>query len=125
MSGRLSRQLAGDTKQDVWPSGGSIEPFPRRPRGIETRGAGQESDRPENSVAQLRISSSIDDRVTRHNDGRAECAYTINRRPVTMAYSETLDSRTMAVRRERQMKRSTRTKKEALIARDPALLKRL
>ena len=42
--------------------------------------------------------STIDDRVTRHNEGRAECAYTINRRPVAMAYSEAFDSRTLAVR---------------------------
>ena len=69
--------------------------------------------------------STIDDRVIRHNEGRAECAYTINRRPVAMAYSEAFDSRTQAVRRERQIKRWTRAKKEALIAHDPALLKRL
>jgi predicted GIY-YIG superfamily endonuclease len=69
--------------------------------------------------------SNIDDRVIRHNEGRAECAYTINRRPVAMAYSETFDSRAMAVRRERQIKRWTRAKKEALIAGDLKLLKQL
>jgi predicted GIY-YIG superfamily endonuclease len=39
--------------------------------------------------------------------------------------AEAFDSRTLAVRREHQIKRWTRAKKEALIARDPALLKRL
>ena len=64
-------------------------------------------------------------RIARHNAGAANCSFTCNRRPVTLAYSENFASREAAVRRERQLKRWTRAKKEALIAGDTPSLKRL
>jgi predicted GIY-YIG superfamily endonuclease len=64
-------------------------------------------------------------RVARHNAGCADCSFTCNRRPVTLVYSEPFASRKAAVRRERQLKRWTRAKKEALIADDMPSLKRL
>jgi predicted GIY-YIG superfamily endonuclease len=67
--------------------------------------------------------SDLSDRLTRHNEGRADCSFSINRRPVAVVYSETFDSRAAAVRRERQLKGWTRRKKEALIAGDLARLK--
>ena len=63
-------------------------------------------------------------RVDRHNEGRG-CAYTASRLPVTLVYSEQFASRIDAVKRERQLKRWTREKKEALIAGDWHNLKRL
>jgi predicted GIY-YIG superfamily endonuclease len=42
-----------------------------------------------------------------------------------MVYSETCTTREAALKRERQLKRWTRAKKEALIAGDSALLKQL
>ena len=52
-------------------------------------------------------------RVLRHNEGRAS-SFTVTRRPVVLAYSESHPDRVAALTRERQLKRSTRAKKEAL-----------
>lgn len=68
--------------------------------------------------------SDLDLRLLRHNEGRAS-AFTARRRPVVLVYSEQYQTRQAALPRERQLKRWTRAKKEALIAGDPALLKRL
>jgi predicted GIY-YIG superfamily endonuclease len=63
-------------------------------------------------------------RVMRHNEGRG-CAFTANRGPVVLVYSEAYSTRNGASRRERQLKRWTRRKKEALITGDLELLKKL
>lgn len=47
------------------------------------------------------------------------------RNDFSVVYSETFETRTEAMRRERQLKGWTRAKKEALIARDLELLKKL
>jgi tRNA/rRNA methyltransferase len=64
-------------------------------------------------------------RIARHNAGAADCSFTCNRRPVTLVYSEPFPSRAAAVKRERQLKRWTRAKKEALIAGDTPSLRKL
>jgi predicted GIY-YIG superfamily endonuclease len=66
----------------------------------------------------------LDRRFLRHTDGSA-CAFSARRRPVVLVYSERHSSRKMALKRERQLKRWTRAKKEALIAGDARLLIRL
>jgi predicted GIY-YIG superfamily endonuclease len=66
----------------------------------------------------------LDARLEKHNRGDG-AAFTAQRVPVVVAYVETFDNRVEAAARERQLKRWTRAKKEALIARDLALLKRL
>ena len=63
-------------------------------------------------------------RVDRHNKGRG-CGYTASRLPVSLVYAEQFSSRIEAVHRERQLKRWTRAKKEALIAGDWPKLRRL
>jgi len=63
-------------------------------------------------------------RLERHEDGSA-CAFTRHRRPVSLVYSEEHPTRLAGLQRERQLKRWTRAKKEALIAGDLQLLKRL
>ena len=63
-------------------------------------------------------------RVRKHNEGSAS-RFTAGRRPVTLVYSERCSSRETALARERQLKRWTRAKKEALIAGDLTRLKRL
>jgi predicted GIY-YIG superfamily endonuclease len=63
-------------------------------------------------------------RIRGHHEGRA-CGFTTKRRPVVLVYTETYASREAAVKRERQLKRWTRAKKEALIAGDPVRLKKL
>ena len=61
-------------------------------------------------------------RIQRHNDGRA-AHFTASRGPVALVYSEAPENRDSALRRERQVKRWTRAKKEALIRGDLAALK--
>lgn len=68
--------------------------------------------------------SNLQRRLGQHRDGSA-CAFTAMRRPLNLAYSEPFPALSEARRRERQLKRWTRAKKEALIAGDRALLKRL
>ena len=63
-------------------------------------------------------------RLAKHQDGTGS-AYTKARRPVTLVYSEVHATRLSTLKRERQLKRWTRAKKEALIAGDLGRLKRL
>jgi putative endonuclease len=55
-----------------------------------------------------------------HNSGRG-ARYTAGRRPVRLVYSESFKSVGDALRRERQLKRLRRTRKEALLARTSAV----
>src|SRR5436309_3060666 len=59
----------------------------------------------------------VEARLQRHNDGKG-CRFTARRRPVFLVYSEQYESRQSARARERQLKRWTRKKKEALIRGD-------
>lgn len=63
-------------------------------------------------------------RVAKHNEGSG-AAHTEKHRPVRLVYTEEHASRAGCLKRERQLKRWTRAKKEALIAGDPVLLKKL
>jgi putative endonuclease len=49
-----------------------------------------------------------------HNRGRG-ARYTAGRRPVSLVYSESFESQGEALRREHELKRLSRLKKEALI----------
>ena len=66
----------------------------------------------------------IERRLARHQEGRA-CSYTAKRLPVELVYQEALANHLAARRREHQLKGWTRRKKEALIAGDLAVLKKL
>jgi len=66
----------------------------------------------------------LENRVAKHNEGGA-CSHTAHRRPVELVYREEHLNRQLARRREKQLKRWTRAKKEALVAGDLVLLKRL
>jgi predicted GIY-YIG superfamily endonuclease len=63
-------------------------------------------------------------RLSKHRDGSAS-RFTAKRRPVTLVYSEECVDGFEGKQRERQIKRWTRAKKEALIAGDLELLRRL
>jgi len=63
-------------------------------------------------------------RLKAHNDGRG-AAYTFKHRPVRLVYSETFQSETDALERERQVKHWSRGKKAALIQGDLKGLKHL
>ena len=66
----------------------------------------------------------LEARLATHNAGRA-AAYTAGRRPVTLVYSESVPSKKSAIDRERQIKRWSRRKKQALINTERQELKRL
>ena len=66
----------------------------------------------------------LESREQTHNDGRGS-RYTAARRPVKIVYAEKYDSTAGAIVRERQLKRWTAKKKEALISDDFPLLKSL
>ena len=70
------------------------------------------------------LARDIPSRLRAHNSGRG-ATYTFKRRPVRLVYSECFSSETEAVQREKQLKRWTRAKKEALLAGDLQSLKRL
>ncbi len=78
------------------------------------------------SDASLYVGSTDDlrARLLKHSDGSAS-RYTALRRPVTLVHSEIFTSQRQALKREFQLKRWSRAKKEALIAADFAALKRL
>ena len=66
----------------------------------------------------------IESRLVRHRERRA-CAFTASRLPVDLVYIEEVADRLAARRRERQLRRWTRAKKEALIAGGFEKLKRI
>ncbi|MGL4242760.1 MAG: GIY-YIG nuclease family protein [Beijerinckiaceae bacterium] len=59
----------------------------------------------------------IETRVSEHNQGHYSDAYTANRRPVALIFSEPFESITDAIAAERQVKGWSRAKKEAMIGR--------
>ncbi len=63
-------------------------------------------------------------RLARHGDGTA-AAFTRDRRPVRLVWTEAHHDRTAATRRERQIKGWSHAKKGALIRRDLRLLQAL
>jgi len=62
----------------------------------------------------------LEQRLKAHSDGRA-APYTARRFPVHLVYSEKQETLESARRRERQLKRWARKKKEALLRGDEAL----
>jgi putative endonuclease len=66
----------------------------------------------------------VHSREKTHNEGHGSL-YTAERSPVKVVYSESHDLLHAAIARERQLKRWTTAKKEALIAGDLATLKSL
>ena len=66
----------------------------------------------------------LDSRVKAHNDGRG-AAHTFKHRPVQLVYSEGFESEIAAVTRERQLKRWSHGKKQALVEGNIRRLKRL
>lgn len=66
----------------------------------------------------------MEERLKRHNAGYAS-KYTHLHRPVELVYKEEYDTYQEAFRRERQLKKWTLAKKEALIAGDIERLKEL
>jgi len=64
-------------------------------------------------------------RVKEHNDDDSKSKYTRARRPVKLVYFEKYSALQKVMRREIQIKRWTKAKKEALVKGGSRLLKRL
>jgi len=64
-------------------------------------------------------------RVKEHNDDDSKSKYTRARRPVKLVYFEKYSTLQKVMRREIQIKRWTKAKKEALVKGGSRLLKRL
>ncbi|MDP2838258.1 MAG: GIY-YIG nuclease family protein [Candidatus Moranbacteria bacterium] len=62
-------------------------------------------------------------RAAEHNSSTLGAKYTRSRRPVTLVFSKTLRSRSLALQAEAQMKKLPRAKKLALIAKPNILRK--
>lgn len=56
----------------------------------------------------------MEDREKAHNSGKG-AKYTASRRPVKIVYSESFETQTEALKREAQIKKWSKAKKEALI----------
>jgi putative endonuclease len=70
------------------------------------------------------VTNDLDSRVAAHQAGRG-ARYTASRCPVTMVYNEPAESKSAALKRELQIKRWSKAKKEALIKGDDRRLSRL
>jgi putative endonuclease len=68
--------------------------------------------------------NNLSERVNRHNSGRA-AQWTACRLPVKLIYNEVFATEEQAVKRERQIKKWSRAKKQALITADKNTLKEL
>ena len=66
----------------------------------------------------------LEQRVTRHNAGRGT-KWIAARLPVKLIYHEKYESQNLATKRERQIKKWSRIKKEALISDNAEKLKKL
>lgn len=64
------------------------------------------------------ITNNLIRRIYEHNHKNDPCSYTNNRKPVILKYFEVYQSPLQAIRREKQIKRWGRNKKEALIRGD-------
>ena len=69
------------------------------------------------------VTNNLELRVTQHNEGSDPKAYTYSRRPLELVYSESFVSIVKAINREKQLKKWSRIKKEALINGDLDKLK--
>ena len=68
--------------------------------------------------------ANLEDRVKRHNQGRGS-SYTSKKRPVQLVYCEKSGNLDDAMKRERQVKKWSRAKKETLIRGEIEILKKL
>lgn len=61
------------------------------------------------------ITTDIERRIKEHNDGAAAAAYTRSRRPVTLVYHERVKNRSVAAKREAEIKKMGKRYKEIMI----------
>jgi putative endonuclease len=61
------------------------------------------------------ITNDLEKRIETHNSGKDGARYTRSRRPVTLVYSEQVESKSAAAKLEYQIKKLERTEKKRLI----------
>jgi putative endonuclease len=61
------------------------------------------------------ITNDINKRIIAHNTSKTGARYTSSRRPVVLQYSEVLETKSLALKREAQIKKLTRAEKLILI----------
>ncbi len=61
------------------------------------------------------ITNNVDQRLGQHNEGNDTESFTFSRRPVKLVYTELFTEILLAIAREKQIKRWSRVKKQALI----------
>ena len=71
------------------------------------------------------VTSDLEKRMKQHNEGEFWYCYTFNKRPLQLVYTREFKDNLEAIAFEKQIKRWSRAKKEALIAGDIAKLKEL
>jgi putative endonuclease len=71
------------------------------------------------------VTSDLEKRIKQHEQGEFWYCYTFNRRPVQLMFYREFDSNMKAIGFEKQVKRWSRAKKEALINGDIEKLKKL
>ncbi len=62
------------------------------------------------------VTNNIEKRVHAHNTSKTGAKYTKARRPVTLRYSEIYENKSLALKREAQIKKLTREQKLILIS---------
>lgn len=62
------------------------------------------------------ITTDLTRRLNEHNNSKLGAKYTRIRRPVSLAYAEGSDNRSMASKREYQVRKLSKAKKEQLVA---------
>ena len=71
------------------------------------------------------VTNNIEERVKQHESGYSASSYTYNRRPVTLVFSQQMQSIQQAIELEKQIKGWSRKKKVAFINEEWDLLKML
>ena len=61
------------------------------------------------------VTNNIQNRIIQHESGSDSLSYTFNKRPIKLVYTETFNDIKQAIEREKQLKKWSRAKKEALI----------
>ena len=62
------------------------------------------------------VTTDISRRIDEHNNSKLGAKYTRARRPVTLAYLEEADNKSLACKREYQIRHLTKSKKELLVS---------
>jgi putative endonuclease len=71
------------------------------------------------------FTNNLEERVLQHQNGVNSSSYTYKKRPIHLIYSEEFIDVKQAIEREKQLKKWSRVKKEALINNDLVKLKNL